>query len=43
MHRILGIEPRLVAVLYTPEELARADKMSIEDIAEETLGLKDAM
>lgn len=41
--RILGIEPSMVAVLYTPEELARAYKMSIEDIAEETLGLKDAM
>ena len=38
--RVVGIEPRLLAILYTPEELVRAYKMSIEDLAEETLDLK---
>ncbi len=38
--RIVGIEPRLLAILYTPEELLRAYKMSIEELGEETLGLK---
>ena len=38
--RIMGADERAVAVLFTDEELARAQKMSFEDLAEDALAAK---
>jgi hypothetical protein len=39
--RILGLDPRVIATLYTQEEARRAEKMSIEEMAEEALAAKE--
>jgi hypothetical protein len=38
--RIMGADERAVAVLFTDEELARAQKMSFDDLAEDALAAK---
>jgi hypothetical protein len=38
--KVLGLDPRIVAVLYTPEDLERARRMSFDELAEEALGAK---
>jgi len=38
--RILGAEPRAAKILFTPEELARTQRMSFDELAEEALAQK---
>ncbi len=38
--RILGANPEVLAILYTPEDLLRAYKMSMDEMAEEVLQAK---
>lgn len=39
---IIGTDPRVIVKLYTDEEAAHAQRMSFDEMAEETLGLKYA-
>ena len=40
--RTMGIEPRVIEVLYTEAERKRAATMSYDEMAEEALGAKTA-
>lgn len=40
--RIMGVDPRVIRVLYTDEELARVQRMSFEELAQEALDAKTA-
>jgi hypothetical protein len=38
--RVIGVEPQVLATLYSEAELKRAEKMSMDEMAQETLALK---
>jgi hypothetical protein len=38
--RVMGVDPRVIRVLYTEEEVARVQRMSYDELAEETLRAK---
>jgi hypothetical protein len=38
--RVMGVEPQVLATLYSEAELKRAEKMSMDEMAQETLALK---
>ncbi len=38
--RAIGVDPRVIVELYTEAEQRRANRMSLQDLAEEVLGLK---
>jgi hypothetical protein len=40
VERILGVDPRVIRTLYTPDELARTQRVSFESLAAEALALK---
>ncbi len=42
LRRAIGLDPRVIVDLYTPEELRRAQRMSIQEMAQEALQLKFA-
>jgi hypothetical protein len=38
--RLLGADERAAKILFTPEELARAQRMSFDELAEEAIAVK---
>ena len=38
--RVLGAEDRAARILFTPEELARTQQMSFDELAEDALAVK---
>jgi hypothetical protein len=38
--RIVGVDPRVLVELYTPEDERRANRMSLQELADEVLALK---
>jgi hypothetical protein len=39
--RVAGMEPRFMENIPTPDEMARAGRMSFDELAEEALAVKD--
>jgi hypothetical protein len=42
LERIIGLDPRVIKELYTQDEKRRADQMSIEEMAQEALAIKNS-